>query len=63
MVARRLRAATKQLKKRRRGVAPERLHRARKKGVGARWGTEWRRKHANTGGLHDAAADFELSPS
>ncbi len=47
MVARRLRAATRQLKKRRRGVAPERAAPCEQEGgggVGARWGSGWRRK-------------------
>jgi hypothetical protein len=53
VVARRLRAATRQLKKRRRGVAPERAwHRVSSVsteeeggggGVGARWGAGWSR--------------------
>lgn len=65
MVARSLRAATRKLKKRRRGVAPERLAPCEQEGEGglvrggARGGEG---KRASTGGLHDAAADFELSP-
>ena len=46
MVARRLRAATRQLKKRRWGVASPVTARCEREGVGSRWGAKWREKRA-----------------